>query len=118
MFLENDFKNQKTFLIGTHSAFREMIADYEFKREKTIKDAECFMKYEISFIEQCFHQDMNALQDEYEVITSCGVFLLRVLTFSFYYRPSENIYKIHSLLQLKTKEDKSRMIQKIIMVSF
>ncbi|CAO3643064.1 unnamed protein product [Mucor hiemalis] len=51
---------------GTHSAFREMIADYEFKREKTIKDAECFMKYEISFIEQCFHQDMNALQDEYE----------------------------------------------------
>lgn len=51
---------------GTHSAFREMIADYEFKREKTIKDAECFMKYEISFIEQCFDQDMNALQDEYE----------------------------------------------------
>lgn len=44
-----------------------MIADYEFKREKTIKDAECFMKYEISFIEQCFDQDMNALQDEYEV---------------------------------------------------
>lgn len=44
-----------------------MIADYELKREKTIKDAECFMKYEISFIEQCFDQDISALEEEYEV---------------------------------------------------
>ncbi|KAG2237476.1 hypothetical protein INT48_005509, partial [Thamnidium elegans] len=52
---------------GTHSAFKEMIADYEFKREKTITDAERFMKYQISFIESYFDQDLNAIEDEYEI---------------------------------------------------
>lgn len=62
------FRLKLFYHLGTHSAFREMIADYEFKREKTITDAECFMKYQISFIEQYFDQDINALEDEYEVI--------------------------------------------------
>lgn len=44
-----------------------MIADYEFKREKTITDAERFMKYQISFIESYFDQDLNAIEDEYEI---------------------------------------------------
>lgn len=58
---------QKNNNVGTHSAFREMIADFEYQREKTISDAECFMKYQISFIQHYFDQDINALDDEYEV---------------------------------------------------
>ncbi|KAI8098036.1 uncharacterized protein B0P05DRAFT_461075, partial [Gilbertella persicaria] len=45
---------------------KELIADYELQREKSIQQAECFMKYQISFIEQYFDQDLSALEDEYE----------------------------------------------------
>ncbi|KAL9538681.1 hypothetical protein MBANPS3_010749 [Mucor bainieri] len=51
---------------GTHSAFREIISDYETKREKSIHDAESFMKYQIAFIDAFYDQDLNALEDEYE----------------------------------------------------
>jgi hypothetical protein len=44
-----------------------MITDFELQREKKISDAECFFKYQISFIEHYFDQDINALEDEYEV---------------------------------------------------
>lgn len=53
--------------IGTHSAFREIISDFETKREKSINDAESFMKYQIAFIDAFYDQDLNALEDEYEV---------------------------------------------------
>lgn len=56
-------------MLGTHSAFRELISDYETKREKSIHDAESFMKYQIAFIDAFYDQDLNALEDEYEV---CG----------------------------------------------
>jgi hypothetical protein len=65
------------FVLGTHSAFEEIIHDYELKREKTISDAECFMKYQISFIEQYFDQDINALEDEYEVNITYTLKILR-----------------------------------------
>ncbi|GAN04542.1 hypothetical protein MAM1_0066d04003 [Mucor ambiguus] len=51
---------------GTHSAFREIISDYETKREKSIHEAESFMKYQIAFIDAFYDQDLNALEDEYE----------------------------------------------------
>ncbi|CEP12465.1 hypothetical protein [Parasitella parasitica] len=51
---------------GTHSAFREIMADYETQREKSIHDAESFMKYQIEFIDAFYDQDLNALEDEYE----------------------------------------------------
>ncbi|EPB83312.1 hypothetical protein HMPREF1544_09958 [Mucor circinelloides 1006PhL] len=51
---------------GTHSAFRELISDFETKREKSINDAESFMKYQIAFIDAFYDQDLSALEDEYE----------------------------------------------------
>lgn len=67
-------KHLNHIFIGTHSAFKEMINDYEEKREKTISDAECFMNYQISFIEQYFDQDLNTLEDEYEVNTKYTIY--------------------------------------------
>ena len=43
------------------------MTDYEIQREKSIEQAECFMNYQIAFVEHYFDQDLNALEDEYEV---------------------------------------------------
>ncbi|KAI8367650.1 Sds3-like-domain-containing protein [Radiomyces spectabilis] len=51
---------------GTHSAFKEILADLELKRDKVIADAECFMAYQLSFMENQYEQDMTALEEEYE----------------------------------------------------
>lgn len=67
--------------VGTHSAFRETISDYETKREKSIHDAESFMKYQIAFIDAFYDQDLNALEDEYEVC--CDGRVSQVLLFAY-----------------------------------
>ncbi|KAI8391295.1 uncharacterized protein BYT42DRAFT_489356 [Radiomyces spectabilis] len=52
--------------VGTHPAFKDAVADLEIKRDKTIKDAECLMTYQLAFSRQQYDQDMETVNEEYE----------------------------------------------------
>ncbi|KAG1443682.1 hypothetical protein G6F46_010278 [Rhizopus delemar] len=61
--LQQELKNLQK---GTHSVYKEIIADIELEREKTIMNAEYFMNYQLSFIEKYFDKDIMNLEKEYE----------------------------------------------------
>ncbi|KAI8997412.1 Sds3-like protein [Pilobolus umbonatus] len=51
---------------GTHSAFKEIMADIEIRREQTIQNAEYFRNYELTLTKKQFEQDLALLDKEYE----------------------------------------------------
>ncbi|RCH90468.1 hypothetical protein CU098_004467, partial [Rhizopus stolonifer] len=52
--------------LGTHSTFKETLADMELRREQTIQDAVYYRNYELSLSKYQFDQEISLLQDEYE----------------------------------------------------
>ncbi|KAG0792818.1 hypothetical protein G6F16_002969 [Rhizopus arrhizus] len=56
----------KTIQQGTHSAFKETMADIELKREQTIEYAEHFKDYELSLAKHQFDIEMSIAEDEYK----------------------------------------------------
>lgn len=55
---------------GTHSTFTETMTDIEMRREQTIHNAEYFKNYELTLSKHQYDQEMNLIQDEYEVKTA------------------------------------------------
>lgn len=88
--------------LGTHSAFKESLADIELRREQTIEYAEYFKNYELSLAKHQYDIEMNILQDEYEVIR---IVINNLYTYSYSaFRVKNTVFMIWYYKRLMNEE--------------
>ncbi|KAI8338620.1 hypothetical protein BC941DRAFT_423389 [Chlamydoabsidia padenii] len=55
----------KSLQNDTHVPFRDLVSDLELKRETMIADAECFLNYQLEWMEQLYEEDVAIIEEEY-----------------------------------------------------
>ncbi|SAM05856.1 hypothetical protein [Absidia glauca] len=55
----------KSLQNDTHVPFRDLVSDLEMKRGTMIADAECFLNYQLEWMEQLYEEDVAIIEEEY-----------------------------------------------------
>ncbi|KAI8071725.1 Sds3-like-domain-containing protein [Gongronella butleri] len=49
----------------THETFNVLVGDLDMGRSKTIHDAECFLKYQLEWMDQVYQEEVRLIEEEY-----------------------------------------------------